>query len=281
MRKRWEQICWRAPRAVAVAMACLAALGVLPGAEGSFPGRNGLIAISEEYQCRQRISTIAPDGSGLRPLTGLSSCGYPAVPVFEYAQYPEWSPDGRRLLFWHNVQGLYEAVADFGLRVINADGSGLSDVPGIGVGDGLGGRPSFAPDGKRFAIVQMPPMAPTYDPLQDLPPGTISIARIDGTREGPVHEGSEPRWSPDGRRIAYATSPPRDWTGIGRGTTWLLDAQSGQPIRRAAPPGVRSVDWSPDSRRLIYTTAAGVFVARANGKRTRRLIATAGAYGVS
>jgi Tol biopolymer transport system component len=258
-------------------MAGLVGLGVPPGAEGSFPGRNGLIAILDEYPCGLRISTVAPDGSGLRPVTGVSSCEYP-VPVFEFTFHPEWSPDGRRLLFWQSVQPLGSDSADVGFRLINADGSGLSDVPGIGAGDGLGGRPSFAPDGTRFAIVQQQQLP--SDPRQGAPPETIWIARIDGTLDGPLHEGSNPRWSPNGRRIAYTAPPPGPWTGMGR-TTWLLNAQSGQPIRRVAPLGVRSLDWSPDSRRLVYTTASGVFVTRANGRRTRRLITTSGAFGVS
>lgn len=59
---------------------------------------------------------------------------------------------------------------------------------------------------------------------------------------------SAPKWSPDGRNLAFLSD--RD-----KGTTlWVMPMTGGEPRRLTAPDGfVKDFDWSPDGRRIAFT----------------------------
>jgi Tol biopolymer transport system component len=74
----------------------------------------------------------------------------------------------------------------------------------------------------------------------------IYTVRPDGTdlRRITRRGGTEPSWSPDGSRLAFARN----------GGIWVVDADGGQPrrvIRRAANQPV----WSPDGKRIAFVSA--------------------------
>lgn len=74
-----------------------------------------------------KLFIINSDGSGLQPL-----------PVTEFANYPRWSPDGSRIVFWNSA-----------LRAIDPDGTNLvtlgSSVPS-------NERPAWSPDSSRIVF---------------------------------------------------------------------------------------------------------------------------------
>src|SRR5918912_51115 len=91
-------------RARSTLRSCALLLGVVAGcvaatggpAAATFPARNGLIAFDTEGnfdigRARADIFTVQPDGSHLRRLTD-NPRGFDA-------SSPDWSPDGRRILF--------------------------------------------------------------------------------------------------------------------------------------------------------------------------------------
>jgi Tol biopolymer transport system component len=246
------------------AVAGITAVGFASSAEGSFPGRNGRIAITYEFKLSgTQLGTMAADGKSLRMLTG--ECGARNRDSSD----PEWSPDGRWLLF----QNRSPSRNPRGYSRISADGSGLTTLPltGGALEDFLG-RPSFAPDGKRFLYVRISGVNDGANPSYL----SIWLARLDGSQDRRLRAGSAPRWSPDGRTIAFVGALPGVAAGDGDDGVWLLDARSNQPLRRIAPSANlywpdAAFDWSPDSRRLVYITRAGVFVVRANGRGRHKL----------
>jgi len=102
---------------------------------------------------------------------------------------PVWSPDGRRLAFWSEIDSVSS------LFVIDADGSNLTAVTSGGQCDGRLGV-SWAPDGQRLAFVRSCD-APYFLADQDT---SLWAVNVDGSgltelAEG-VEEGLEPDWSP-------------------------------------------------------------------------------------
>jgi dipeptidyl aminopeptidase/acylaminoacyl peptidase len=115
--------------------------------------------------------------------------------------------------------------------------------------------PELAPDGRRvaFALVEV-------DEEKDRPVSSIWVTALDGESEarrfteGPAD--SSPRWSPDGRWLAYLSTP--DETS-GRAHVRLAPLDGGVPLRLGDLPGsVTQLAWSPDSQRLVLACRVGV-----------------------
>lgn len=65
------------------------------------------------------------------------------------------------------------------------------------------------------------------------------------TAEG--SSSSHPRWSPDGRHLAFLSARDEGETQV-----WTLSLQGGEAIRRTETiQGVKSFEWSPDSKRMV------------------------------
>ena len=106
--------------------------------------------------------------------------------------------------------------------------------------------PEISPDGARVAYVRR-----SFDVKTDTRRGTIWLVDSDGGNHRPLADGagnqSSPRWSPDGKRLAFVASGDEGaqihvhWfaDGVTARVTNLLDA----PTRLA---------WSPDGRQLAF-----------------------------
>ena len=230
----------------------VAADAAAPRAYGTFPGRDGRLAIDFIDGC---IITIKPDGTGRRDLTGCEDASD--------ATGADWSPDGRRLLF----------LRDAGRpHLMAADGSSQRAVPLDGTPPFAMAKPSFAPDGKRFAY------------SRGTRASTIWRARVDGREDRRLRRGWRPRWSPTDDLLAYIAPEPDAFSR--GGPLRLMNARTGKQIRRLASR-VGSLDWSPDGQRLLFTAASccdglasnssDLFVVRADGRGSpRRLARTPG-----
>ena len=108
--------------------------------------------------------------------------------------------------------------------------------------------PQCAPDGKSVAFV-----VSQIDVKEDKPgSGHIWTVGIDGRDErqitsSPDSEGS-PRFSPDGKYLAFTSSRP----GKAKGNqVWLLDRSGGEAFQLTEVKGrLQGYEWSPDSKRL-------------------------------
>jgi Tol biopolymer transport system component len=94
---------------------------------------------------------------------------------------PLWSPDGSRIAFKSDRFGIY------GIWVKNADGSG--DAVHISFGFDDGDTHDWSSNGKYIAFVAN---------------NIVYVRNSDGTGEPvKIGEGLEPKWSPDGTKMAY------------------------------------------------------------------------------
>jgi len=170
-----------------------------------------------------------------------------------------------------------------GLYVVDADGSNgrfLTTTPAALAGES---DPSWSPDGRRIAV-QSSRHCPTGS-TSCL--GDIYVMNADGsgltniTNSRDVDE-SQPVWSPDGRRIAFAAA-----SYDGARSRYLrtdiytieLDGSGLELLVRAADEtAVFAPMWSPDGTKISYTTVTldwdytfAIEVANADGSGRRRL----------
>lgn len=107
--------------------------------------------------------------------------------------------------------------------------------------------PRCSPDGKAVAYV-----VSSIDVREDKSASHIWLAGFDGKHDRQVTFGAEsesqPRWSPDGKYLAFASSRP----GPAKGNQiWLLDLGGGEALQFTDLKGrLQDYEWSPDSKRF-------------------------------
>lgn len=119
--------------------------------------------------------------------------------------------------------------------------------------------PQISPDGHRIAYVvqELKPDGSEYQ--TDI---WLADAETGASRrivDSPVADES-PRWSPDGRTLAFLSDRPRpgappaaDGPDEGKRQIWLLPLAGGEAqILTAAPGGVTQFEWSKDGRFVAY-----------------------------
>lgn len=230
------------------------------------PGKNGQIVFRRYLDAGRTtgaIFTANPDGRGVKQVTR------PPRGVID--QYPDFSPDGRRIVF-HRMVSCPAGGSRDGMDntcdlvyTVGRDGKGLKPlVPcafdaGKPVPDSCVGAhtPAWSPDGKQIAF-SYSIVNREYDLALSLN-RAIWIVNADGTGRRQVTEltpGSvwddEPQWSPDGKRLVFVRVDLNrkkdavftvnvDGSDVVQVTPWALNAGT-------------DPDWSPDGKWIVLTT---------------------------
>lgn len=158
---------------------------------------------------------------------------------FADAAQPDWSSDGRMLVFQSYRDGNYH------LWTVGADGTGLTQRT---KGPFDAREPRFSPDGRQVAFSS--DMGGSYAiHVLDLANGATRLwAKAEG-------QACEPCWSPDGARIAFAVDKAR---------VEIVDQQGvrtkGPAIKASAdrmnPTELRNPSFTPDGGDIIYAVLA-------------------------
>ena len=195
-----------------------------------------LIAFSRSVEGPSRIWLMPAAGGRAWPITGADADD----------RWPTWSQDSRHLLF--------HRAAERSLGVERLDLAGTGPPATLIPAEERPLQASLAPDGKRLAYCAATPRG-----------RRVQIRQLDTDRTDPLETGGReacfPRWSPDGRQLAFVIRDGDRWevavaapTG---GGLRMLTAGHGD-LRGMDGP----IDWSPDGRRLVFHADTAPFEAR-------------------
>ena len=221
--------------AVACAVAALAATA--RAGEGTFPGANGQILFNVQWPAKLDFGDVNPDA--LR----YEVCG-----VGPGTASRRWTVSGEQVLEVNAVAAPGQsvvAVTSIGMGAYVAFVDATHRLP---VYVRSGGASDWSPDGRSLLYVDAAtPQAPFHIFVLDVQSRAVTQLTSDPAN------AAQPRWSPDGSRIAFAS----DRTGSFQ--IWVMDTDGGNQHVLTSGPGQSSdPSWSPDGTRIAFSsTRAG------------------------
>ena len=187
---------------------------------------------------RRLAATVGPAQAGNVWIFDLTSANQPLKVTFKaHNIQPTWSPDGSRVIFASNQDGL----AQLNLYTLAADGSQLAAERITSSGDPQT-LPAWSPDGGTILFQT----GGAIDSRSDLAMLAASGDRMPKLWVQTMFYEGEPSFSPDGRWVAYVS----DQTGAAE--VWVRPFPGpGSPVR-LSPNGGRDPMWSRNGRELFY-----------------------------
>ncbi|MBN1147906.1 MAG: PD40 domain-containing protein [Anaerolineales bacterium] len=193
-------------------------------------GGTGQIAFAADSSGIPQIYVIRVDGSGQRQITGLP----------EGACQPDWSPDGKRLVFISPCDSNKDYYPESSMYIINEDGSGLLPLSTLSGGDY---DPKWSPDGSRIVFTS----------LRNSGRPQIYVLKLEDNSATPLSEqyafDFQPVWSPDGKKILFVS------TRRGGQQVWVMNADGGEATQFTRNQNLMHFrpSWSLDMKTIIIT----------------------------
>ncbi|GAB4486184.1 MAG: hypothetical protein Fur0016_05830 [Anaerolineales bacterium] len=202
-------------------------------------GGTGQIAFASARTGFPQIHIMNVDGTGLRQITNEQ----------EGACQPDWSPDGKRLVYVSPCKQKLDVYKGSSLYLIDANGENRTALP-----TSLGGdfEPAWSPDGKRIAFTSL---RDGYMEIYMINLENNVVTRLTRAQDIPrgVH-ARMPAWNPIGFQIAYVLKRS--------GTTqiWVTtdgDVYSPKPNELLAQTGNNTNDflpvWTRDGQFILFS----------------------------
>ena len=199
---------------------------------------------------------VRADGRGRRPFRGK----------FYFGGVPDWSPDGRQIVFARWLSREDDRAGRFGQDLMVAGSDGTAPRLLVKHTDELPfpTSPQWSPDGKQIAFGYSGPTIGNGLFIVDV----ATKKRRALVRSTAAADASSPSWSPDGRSIAFSADhlhslhPDSDvsQTAASGGTPETL-------VRHATRPA-----WSPNGREIAYLSTKGGIYTLDLASRQKRLV---------
>lgn len=189
----------------------------IPQTEGCMYARNLVVADADSSDQHVLVRGIAPETNEA-----------------PYVGHPDWSPDGKRIVF----------DSPRGMEWIKSDGTGQEVLTANG------GAGTFSPDGQSIAFVR----TTTYETPDGWEYGRDVWVMDIATRQ--VRQISTARnalstpvdWSPDGQRIVYVTNNGPSVVDVATGAVTELQSSWTTPLSSVQGPV-----FSPDGTRIAFS----------------------------
>jgi Tol biopolymer transport system component len=165
------------------------------------------------------IYVVNSDGTNLTRLTSDTTISN---------LYPEWSPDGRKIVY------VQHSSSGYAIYAMNSDGTNQIRLS-TNAGDDWDERPIWSPDGGKIIFTG------------SLGPGMAGIYLMgsDGTNQHLLASGGSPAWSRDGTKIAHTAG---GWPEL---FTINTDGTNQQQITHDSAY-TRYPSWSPDGAKIAF-----------------------------
>ena len=193
-------------------------------------GGSGQIAFASSRSGTTQVWVVNVDGSQPRQVTNIP----------EGACQPDWSPDGKLIVFISPCEKNEDQYRGSGLFITSVDGNGLTPLPSVPGGDF---DPVWSPDGKKIAFTSV---------RNTGRPRIYVITLADGSVERLSDQYSydrQPYWSPDGNQLTFVTTqkgPVQIWTMNADGSSQALFSRSADAINSHPV-------WSTDGEVILFT----------------------------
>jgi Tol biopolymer transport system component len=250
---RSERRSYVVPRCIACGLLVTVAACGNPSAPPFTDPRGLLLVVRSAGREQAEIYAMRPDGTDRRQLTRNT-----VIDAF-----PDWAPDGRRIVFIRVVPGAGEEI-----WVMNADGSGQRQLLDA---TNSPEHPRWSPDGQRIAFAAYDPSVGMFRPY---------LMNADGSNVHPLSSSAgdafSVEWSPDGTQLLFLSNraPPF----VLRMYVMQADGSGERQLAgdSACSSNVGEPRWSPDGVRIAYTcyqSVVAVYTIGANGTDSVRLTA--------
>jgi eukaryotic-like serine/threonine-protein kinase len=214
-------------------------------------GDSGEIAFASDRGGTVQIYVMNADGSNVRQVTNRA----------QGACQPDWSPDGKRLVFISPCSGKQDEYKGSALLLAEYTPGGfftniqfLKSMPG---GDF---DPAWSPDGKQIAFTSLRDNGIPHIFVYNLADGTQT--RLSSS---PVSD-RRPEWSPDGTQIAFDSNRVDNIRKI------CIVTLADKKVTNFSPAGGKleySAAWAPDNSIIVYSQGGSpILVARETNNPT-------------